>query len=147
MSLLFLIHLILKRNTMSRSDNKYKNENNAFICGKCGRGVVPAEYGNRNRNHCPECLWSRHVDLRTGDRMSVCRGMMEPIGIWVRGQGEWSVIHRCVKCGYIRANMIAGDDSRGQLLKLALRPAAMLPFSYESLNMDSQEWKNTGGDR
>jgi len=117
---------------MSRSENKH--ESKAFICGKCGRGIVPAKQGTMNRNHCPECLWSRHVDFRTGDRMSVCRGMMEPIGIWVKGNEEWSVIHRCVKCGYIRTNRIAGDDSRIQLMELAVKPVTMLPFPADLLN-------------
>jgi len=117
---------------MSRSENKH--ENNAFICGKCGKGIVPAKQGTINRNHCPGCLWSRHVDFRTGDRMSVCRGMMEPIGIWVKENEEWSVIHRCVKCGYIRTNRIAGDDSRIQLMKLAVKPVTMLPFPADLLN-------------
>lgn len=109
---------------MSRTDNEYKNNNSAFICGNCGRGVLAAESGTLNRNHCPGCLWSRHVDLRTGDRMSVCKGMMEPISIWIKGDGEWSLIHRCVKCGFIRTNRIAGDDSHEELMHLAVKPAA-----------------------
>ncbi|PKL19587.1 MAG: RNHCP domain-containing protein [Spirochaetae bacterium HGW-Spirochaetae-5] len=113
---------------MSRSDRKYINEHNAFICEKCGRSVVTAISGTLNRNHCPECLWSRHVDLRTGDRMSVCRGMMEPIGIWVRLDGEWALIHRCVKCGFIRSNRIAGDDNQTRLMHIAVKPVKMFPF-------------------
>jgi len=132
---------------MSRSDNKYKNENSAFTCANCGRWVLPAETGVMHRNHCPECLWSRHVDLRTGDRMSVCRGLMEPIGIWIKGDGEWSLIHRCVKCGFIRANRIAADDSRTQLMTLAVKPVTMLPFPSECLSMDEHECMNSGGRR
>jgi DNA-directed RNA polymerase subunit RPC12/RpoP len=132
---------------MSRCDNTIKNENNAFICGNCGRGVIPAEYGTMNRNHCPECLWSRHVDLRTGDRMSVCRGLMEPIGVWIKDRDELSLIHRCVKCGYIRTNRIAGDDSRTQLMTLAVKPVTMLPFPSECLSMDEHEYMNSGGCR
>jgi len=116
---------------MSRSDRKYKNEHNAFICEKCGRSVVNAGSGTLNRNHCPECLWSRHMDLRTGDRMSVCRGMMEPIGIWVKGNGEWALIHRCEKCGFIRSNRIAGDDNHTGLMRLAAKPVSMFPFPYD----------------
>lgn len=90
---------------------------------------VPAHGGGTaHRNHCPRCLWSRHVDLRTGDRMAVCRGMMEPAGIWVAERGEWTIIHRCVKCGFLRANRIAGDDSEMALLSLALKPLLLLPF-------------------
>lgn len=115
---------------MSRSDRNYKNENNAFICGNCRRSVITPVSGTLNRNHCPECLWSRHVDLRTGDRMSVCRGMMEPIGVWVKDKGEWALIHRCEKCGFIRSNRIAGDDNHTGLMNLAVKPVKMFPFPY-----------------
>ncbi len=117
---------------MSRSDRKYINEHNTFICEKCSRSVAAALSGTLNRNHCPECLWSRHVDLRTGDRMSVCKGAMEPIGIWVKDDGEWAIIHRCVKCGFIRSNRIAGDDNHTKLIQLATKPVKMFPFPYNA---------------
>jgi hypothetical protein len=53
---------------------------------------------------------------------------MEPIGIWIRGDGEWSLIHRCARCGMLRANRIAGDDNELRLFGLAARPLADLPF-------------------
>ncbi len=132
---------------MSRIDNNNKNENGAFICEKCGRGVMPAESGTRNRNHCPGCLWSKHVDLRTGDRLSVCRGMMEPIGVWAKERDEWALIHRCVKCGFIRANRIAGDDNHTRLMNLAVKPVMMFPFPYNALCEDDPEYEKSGGAR
>ena len=33
------------------------------------------------RNHCPNCLYSKHVDKNPGDRQEDCHGMLEPIGI------------------------------------------------------------------
>jgi len=53
---------------------------------------------------------------------------MEPIGIDVRGDGEWAIIHRCTGCGVLRTNRIAGDDSELSLLHLALRPLSRAPF-------------------
>jgi DNA-directed RNA polymerase subunit RPC12/RpoP len=132
------------RNTMSRINHIYKDENSAFICGNCGNGVVATENGTLNRNHCPACLWSRHVDLRTGDRMSVCRGMMEPIGIWVKSDGEWSLIHRCVKCGSLRTNRIAGDDSYEELMRLASKPAVMPCLYFNEVNGEKAVRKQTG---
>ncbi len=42
-----------------------------FTCGHCGRRVGPLPSGGRNRNHCPYCLFSRHVDAeRSGERAS-----------------------------------------------------------------------------
>lgn len=115
---------------MSRADTLKLNESNVFICKNCGMCVTQGGAGTANRNHCPVCLWSRHVDLRTGDRMSVCRGMMEPVGIWVKRDGEWSLLHRCTNCGMIRANRIAGDDSEAELRAIAMRPVMAEVFGF-----------------
>ncbi|MEK7218066.1 MAG: RNHCP domain-containing protein, partial [Patescibacteria group bacterium] len=32
-----------------------------FTCEHCGTGVAPLPHGT-SRNHCPRCLWSKHVD-------------------------------------------------------------------------------------
>ncbi len=69
--------------------------------------------------------------MRTGDRRSGCRGLMEPIGIWVRERKDWSILHRCTKCGFIRPNRIAGDDNEVLLLSLAVRPVTQIPFPTE----------------
>ena len=106
----------------------------AFICEQCGNTVSAAAPGTDHRNHCPACLWSLHVDLRTGDRRSACRGRMEPIAVWVRGDGEWAIIHRCRNCGLIRTNRIAGDDSEVVLMSLAVQPLARPPFPLHRLS-------------
>jgi len=53
---------------------------------------------------------------------------MKPIAIHVRDDGEWNVVHRCERCGIIRSNRIAADDSEKKLLELALLPITNLPF-------------------
>lgn len=53
---------------------------------------------------------------------------MEPIAVWAKPKGEWSIIHRCGRCGALRVNRIAGDDNEVLLLSLALRPIAMPAF-------------------
>lgn len=70
---------------------------------------------------------------------------MEPIGIWARKGKEWVIIHRCVKCGIIRTNRIAGDDSEVQLLILAAKPFTSLPFPLESVLNDTFEFDTDGG--
>ncbi len=52
----------------------------------------------------------RIVDEETGDRRSPCTQPMKPIGIAIRDDGEWSLIHRCTGCHTLRTNRIAGDD-------------------------------------
>lgn len=76
------------------------------------------------------------MDERTGDRKSACFGQMAPIGIWVKDDGEWSIIHRCQSCGTVRPNRIAGDDNELALLSLAVQPLARPPFPLAFLARD-----------
>lgn len=94
-----------------------------------------------HRNHCPHCLWSMHADLTPGDRRSGCRGDMEPVAVWVRYGGEWAIIHRCTRCGALRSNRIAGDDSDIALMSLAVKPLAMPPFPLDRIMPQKQSLK------
>lgn len=58
---------------------------------------------------------------------------MEPIAVWVRGGGEWAVIHRCLACGELASNRIASDDCELLLLSLAAKPMARPPFPLEAI--------------
>lgn len=107
----------------------------SFICKNCRLMVPGTAPGTQHRNHCPGCLYSLHVDIDTGDRLSACQGLMEPIAVWVRKGAEWAIIHRCRKCGALRTNRIAGDDNEFVLMSLAVRPLAMPPFPLERLNI------------
>ena len=74
--------------------------------------VGPVPSGGHNRNHCPFCLYSRHVDADTpGDRASDCGASMEPVGVFTRPKGEEVIVHRCRGCGFERYNRVAADDS------------------------------------
>lgn len=93
----------------------------SFLCAHCGATVPGEAVGTRQRNHCPRCLRSLHVDITVGDRRSLCRGIMDPISLWVRQGEELALLHRCRRCGVIRSNRIAGDDdseSLGGLFRL-----------------------------
>ena len=105
----------------------------SFRCVNCRLDVPTDAPGTQHRNHCPACLWSRHVDDRPGDRAADCGSGMEPIAIAVRGKGEWVIIHRCTGCGELDANRSAGDDSPLLLLRLAVKPLAMSPFPLDRL--------------
>ena len=118
---------------MSRHTTHIHSTHETFICIHCGRGVAPPETGTHNRNHCPYCLSSRHVDLRPGDRRSGCRGTMEAVGVHVQVNGEWSIIHRCCSCGILKMNRIGPDDCEHALLALAARPLTRLPFPLETM--------------
>lgn len=62
------------------------------------------------RDHCPTCLWSRHVDAdRPGDRASGCGAGMAPVGLaWKSGKGT-QVVHRCTRCRTVRRVRVAVD--------------------------------------
>jgi len=107
----------------------------SFRCRHCRLDVSHTAPGTRHRNHCPSCLWSRHVDDDVpGDRDADCAGSMEPIAVCVRDNGEWALIHRCGGCSTVRVNRIAGDDNPLMLMRLAVRPLAQPPFPLEWLN-------------
>ena len=97
--------------------------NDGFICEHCHKQVEPIKFGGSYRNHCPYCLWSKHVDAEIpGDRASDCQGMMEPIGVTTKSGGEYTILHHCTKCGFERKNRIAGDDNLELLTKLVGEP-------------------------
>ncbi len=105
----------------------------SFTCGHCGSLVVPDAAGTRHRNHCPTCLGSVHVDNRPGDRAALCGGLMDPVSVWVRQDGEWAIIHRCRLCGELHSNRIAADDNSILLVSLAVKPLSSPPFPLSTL--------------
>ncbi|MCL2704437.1 MAG: RNHCP domain-containing protein [Defluviitaleaceae bacterium] len=86
-----------------------KSENTGFTCEKCGRDVLRLERESY-RNHCPFCLYSKHVDVEPGDRLNECGGLMAPVGARLSAKGA-QVLHKCGVCGFARYNLIT-DDSR-----------------------------------
>jgi hypothetical protein len=56
---------------------------------------------------------------------------MEPIAVWAKEDGEWSIVYRCQSCGMVRTNRSAGDDNDLALLSLAVKPLAKPPFPLE----------------
>jgi transcription elongation factor Elf1 len=108
----------------------------AFTCIHCDLLVVctPEVAGVLNRNHCPICLWSRHMDWREpGERRANCRAPMEPVGLTLKRSrnkyarerdGELMLIHRCTKCGKLVLNRIAADDCTDRIAALGAQPPA-----------------------
>lgn len=87
-----------------------------FVCENCKAKVV----GNGYTNHCPKCLWSKHVDdVVPGDRVCACKGMMKPVGMEIKGDKK-IIIHQCVKCGKIMKNKTVKNDSFEAFLKMAV---------------------------
>ncbi|ABW09649.1 MULTISPECIES: RNHCP domain-containing protein [unclassified Parafrankia] len=89
-----------------------------FACLVCGATVR----GDGYTNHCPACLWSRHVDVNPGDRAAPCRGLMRPVGVEMRAR-ETVLTHRCESCGHLRRNRTSPADAESALFALAARVA------------------------
>ena len=127
---------------MNRENKKKKFEkayykthpcNEPFTCKVCGRLVVPTGARSDHRNHCPYCLCSQHLDNEPGDRAADCGGVMDPVAVWVRKNGEWAIIHRCKICGHLSSNRIAADDNPMKLMSIAMKPVAIPPFPLERI--------------
>jgi hypothetical protein len=129
-----------------------------FLCLHCRQPVSfdPIRSAVHNRNHCPYCLWSRHVDLvQAGDRLAACKAPMRPVGVAVKrtrkkytgqamskhpggdpqgGTGELMLVHQCVECGKARVNRVAADDCYHTLWSV---------FEF-SLNLDGSQLAQDG---
>ena len=85
-----------------------------FTCEKCGESVS----GDGYTNHCPVCLWSKHVDINPGDRAAECLGLMEPVGV-EKKKGEYRILHRCVICSHEKWNRAMSEDCFEVILQIA----------------------------
>jgi len=95
-------------------DQKFKRTKEDFLCEHCHQSVT----GDGFTNHCPACLWSKHVDVHPGDRSALCGGSMEPREVLKDGD-EWKITHVCTVCGYRKKNRTQKEDSFGVLVALA----------------------------
>jgi hypothetical protein len=141
-------HKHKKRRSQDELDSHHKpskHEKNSFRCIHCKQPVpiCRAASGVNNRNHCPYCLTSRHVDLyKPGDRRSHCRSKMVAIGVTLKRtfkkyngerQGELMLIHRCAGCGKLSINRIAGDDNANLIFDLFNESSRLTPTDLEQL--------------
>ncbi len=117
-----------RQQTRQAGANSLRNTFGDFVCMVC-HNFVSAEAalsGVHNRNHCPYCLSSRHLDLfAAGDRLSACKSHMRPVALTLKktakkyahaGQGELMLVHVCDECGKPSINRIAADDDPARVL-------------------------------
>ena len=91
-----------------------------FICENCGKKVTPLGY--TARDHCPFCLYSKHVDINPGDRLCDCLGILEPIGVEKGRKDTLKIVYKCNKCGMIKRNVAARDDDFDKILEIMSNP-------------------------
>ncbi len=105
--------------------SRFSKINDAFVCENCGKDVPIAE--KTCRNHCPYCLYSKHVDIFPGDRANTCRGSLQPIGYELHSKKGLMIQFRCRSCGEVTRNIALTDDkyqSDNYDLILSLTPRA-----------------------
>ncbi|MDD5438298.1 MAG: RNHCP domain-containing protein [Patescibacteria group bacterium] len=87
-----------------------------FNCEHCGKFVK----GNGRTNHCPNCLWSKHMDDVPGDRSSSCQGPMKPVGVLVKHGEIVKIEHKCEKCDFQRLAPVLPEDNKEELIKISV---------------------------
>ena len=96
---------------------KFKMVDEEFICENCGEEIQKLNY--TARDHCPYCLYSKHVDIFPGDRANTCMGLMKPVGI-EKYKNTYKIIYKCSKCNQIHKNIMATDDNYDLIVKLSV---------------------------
>jgi len=95
---------------------KFQKKVENFICDSCGLEVE----GDGYTNHCPECFYSKHVDINPGDRGEKCKGLMRPILYEIEERIEY-LIHECTVCKHQKRNKVSKKDNYNNLLNLVKR--------------------------
>ena len=90
--------------------------NEDFICENCGKKVGKSSY--TARDHCPYCLYSKHVDINPGDRENKCHGLLEPIAV-EKYRDTYKIIYKCQTCGQLHKNIVAIDDDFDKIIELS----------------------------
>lgn len=98
-------------------EKKFQRRVEDFVCDNCGEEV----FGNGYTDHCPFCLWSKHVDLNPGDRASDCKGSLEPVGVEVKSE-KYIIHYICQKCGFKHRVKSAKNDNEEEIQKLLRAP-------------------------
>ena len=96
----------------------FTKNDDSFICEHCKKEVKPLKY--TSRDHCPYCLYSKHVDINPGDRANDCNGLLVPIGI-EKFKNTYKIIYKCEKCNKIHKNIIANDDNMDKIIELSIK--------------------------
>lgn len=123
---------------MKKEANKYNrpgsNERTNFLvpeienyaCGNCGETIA----GGRYNNHCPHCLWSKHLDDKVpGDRASQCQSLMKPVGV-IQKSGTWRIVHQCLGCKKNTVIDSIPEDNIDLIIELSQSPLSAISLRH-----------------
>jgi len=97
---------------------KFKMIDESFICENCNKKVNKLNYSARD--HCPHCLFSKHVDINPGDRANPCKGLLIPIDV-EKFKNTYKIIYKCSKCNIVHKNIMANDDDMNIIINLSAK--------------------------
>lgn len=97
---------------------KFNMMDENFICENCNKKVEKLNY--TARDHCPYCLYSKHVDINPGDRSNKCQGLLKPIGI-EKFKNTYKIIYKCNTCNQTHKNIMAKDDNFDLIINLSIQ--------------------------
>ena len=95
---------------------KFTMRDEEFVCENCHEKVEKLNY--TARDHCPYCLYSKHLDINPGDRLNTCLGLLKPISI-EKFKNTYKIIYKCEKCNMMHKNVMATDDNYDIIIKLS----------------------------
>lgn len=95
---------------------KFTKLDEEFICDNCKQKIEKLNY--TTRDHCNNCLYSKHLDINPGDRQNTCKGLLKPIGI-EKFKNTYKIIYKCEKCNEIHRNIMATDDNIDVIIELS----------------------------
>lgn len=98
---------------------RFRKNDEGFVCDHCGKKVPPN--GVTSRDHCPHCLYSRHVDLYPGDRRNPCGGALVPLSALPHPKKGFVIRYKCAKCGETVMNKAALSGAEPDDMDLLIR--------------------------
>lgn len=105
---------------MKQNYAKFTMIDEDFVCEVCGKSIKALGY--TARDHCSNCLSSKHVDNNPGDRACDCHGVLKAVGIESGKKDCYKIVYICQKCGAIKRNKAANDDNMDLIIELMSNP-------------------------
>lgn len=103
-------------NLVGEKMKKFNMIDEEFECENCHKQVPKLNY--TARDHCPYCLYSKHLDINPGDRRNNCHGLLKPINI-EKYKNTYKIIYKCLKCNQLHKNIMALDDDFNKIIELS----------------------------
>ena len=97
---------------------KFTMRDENFNCENCGNEVKKLNY--TARDHCPYCLFSKHLDILPGDRENKCHGLLRPVGV-EKYKDKYKILYICDRCGDSHRNISANDDDFSKIIELSVQ--------------------------